>query len=453
MFLHILFVRPIKIVPGPVRYELKICWRDTKLNIYSYVWDTQRQSGCEEYDLPHYDGTPQWIIKEWTTNATDTQLSLIDNGDVEVSNGGVYKLPGLYTTGILGVNILQTCTKFRDEGAPVLYGGNSFVMDTRGNYPYTHRRGVHEFDSLDTHRDLVPGLPNEDGTPQSRRQTVRALNFMFDNRSNHQPFMRRDPLVTFLRTIGRTNASYITSITIEGYFKTAENNWRYRDNRPITFARILPIHSTILAHATPNLTKLAIYQGYNDALWEDDLDGQFGLSDEDRYDEVVGNLVNNLPGLQSLDLTSPYHFNAPEYIEEGNEEAEKEQRKHMARPWGKALRWEGIVDNRYKQRKKELRLRAEREAKRMQLDELDQYIWKENRGANRGSRGSRQSRGRGGFQNRASGNELSSHAERYNASFAALVDNAAAAAGNGGAGASGGRPSFKRGKKLARGRK
>ncbi len=110
----------------------------------------------EEGGLPHYDGTPQWITKEWitkewTTNATDTQLAMIDNGNVEVSKGGVCTLPetydselgakvshyvcrrgdyptkivnmaGLYTTGILGVNILRTCTKLRDEGAPVLYG-------------------------------------------------------------------------------------------------------------------------------------------------------------------------------------------------------------------------------------------------------------------------------------------------------------------------------------------
>jgi hypothetical protein len=435
----------------------------------------------KEDELPHYDGTPQWITKEWTTNATDTQLAMIDNGNVKVSKGGVCTLPeiydselgakvshyvcrhgdyptkivnmaGLYTTGILGVNILRTCTKFRDEGAPVLYGGNSFVMGTRGQSPFKNHRGVHEFDSLNAHCDLVPGLPTEDGTPHSRRQTLSALNFMFENRSSHQPFMRRDPLATFLRTIGRTNASYITNITIEGHFKTAENDWRYRNNRPITFAHILPIHFTILAHATPNFTKLAIYQGYNNALWEDDLDGQLGLSDEERYDEVVRNLVNDIPGLESLHLAN-YSFKAPEEIEGGNEEAEAKQRKRMARPCGKALRWEGIVDDRYKQRKKELRLRAERETKKMQLDELDQYMWKENRGATRGSRNSRRDQRRGGFQNRAPGNDLSSNAERYNASFAALVDNAAAAAENDGAGSSGGRPSFKRGKKLARGRK
>jgi hypothetical protein len=478
MILRILFVRPNKIVPGPVRYAMKICYRDTNLNIYSYVWGARRQSMYDEHNLPHYDGASERVTKEWATNATDAQLAMIENGEIEVDARGECKLPktfdpdlnanvnhyvcrrgayptkivnkaGVYTTGILGVDILSTCKRFHLEGAPLLYGENKFDFDTRGQSPFTHRRGVHEYDSLDNDRYLVPGLANDDGTPQARHQTLNAMNRMFDYRSMHQPFMRRDPLATFLRTIGRTNSSYITDITIEGYFKTSEHDWRFRNNRPITFAHILPIHSTMLKHATPSLTKLAIYQGYNNALWEDDLEGQLGMSDEERYDDVIGKVVNALPGLRSLDLAN-YYFDEAKEAEEG-EEKEKQQ-KAMARPWGKALRWEGIVDARYRQHKKELRLRAERETKRLEMAQLEQYIWKEDRGAGRGGRGSRGGRGGGGFQNQASKGESSSNAARYNASFAALVDNAAAAAAESdGAGPSGARPSFKRGKKLARG--
>ncbi|KAE9369956.1 hypothetical protein N431DRAFT_469832 [Stipitochalara longipes BDJ] len=464
---RILFVRSSKVVPGPVRYDMKICYRNTKLNIYSYVWNGCRQRMYSEFGLPTYNGLPQHVTKEWVTKATDAQLALIKNGVMEKDYNEYCKLPKTFdeelgewvehyvchrgpyptkivnqeivcTTGIFGVNMLATCKKFRDEGASILYGGNHFVVDTRGQDPFTHHRGVHEFGALDEYRYLVPGIPNEDGTSQTHRQTLNAISRMFDYKSMHQRFMCRDPLARFFRAIGRKNASHITSIRIEGFFKTAENHLKYRDNRPITFARILPIHATILAHACRKLTKLAIYQGPNNDLWEDDLEGRFKLSDEDRYDEVIGKVVNKLPGLQSLELAN-YSFEEPKEHELGQDPGDI-----MTLPWGKALRWEAIVENRYRQRKIEQREKEEREAKRL---EVDQYIWREERILYRGGRG----RGRGDNMSQGERAESSSTVARYNASFAALVENAAGVAGDSDAGSSTARPSFKRGKKLARG--
>jgi hypothetical protein len=428
----------------------------------------------DEVGLPAYNGKSQRASKVWVTTATSEQLAMIAAGEVKVDRNNQCKLPStfdeklgervehficrrdpyptmivnrasVWTTGILGINLLRTCKQFRDEGAPLLYS-NQFVIDTRGQAPFTHQRGVHDYDALNAHRYLVPGLLKTDGTNPTHRQTMNAVDKMFNYKSMHQPFMCRDPLATFVRTIGQRNAGYIKSLTIQGFFKTVEKHGRFRSSCPITFAKNLPIHAAIIQHALPNLTKLAIYQGNNGELWEDDLENQLGMTDEERYDEVIGKVVNVLPGLQELQHAN-YKFKAPKESEEGEDDDDKEKQ-DMTLPWGKALRWEGIVEQRYRQRKIEQKLEEEREAKRV---EVDQYIWKERNNGKRGGRGGR-GRGGDGRQNEETRSQSSSsNTARYNASFAALVDNAAAAAGVGGAGSAGGRPSFKRGKKLTRG--
>jgi hypothetical protein len=468
IILRILFVRPCKVLPSPVRYKLSICYRDTTLNIYSYLWDDYRQSMYDEAGLPAYDGELQGMTKQWVTTATPEQLSMIAAGEIEVDHNDNCKLPAtfdeeighmvehyichrgpyptkivnraiVWTTGIQGVNILATCKQFLNEGAPILYGENQFAIDTRGQHPFTHRRGVHEHDSLDSHGYLVPGLQNNDGTESSYRQSSNAVAKMFRYKSMHQPFMRRDPLATFLRKIGPKNASFITNVTIQGFFKTAENNSRYRDNRPITFAKILPIHATILQHACPNLKRLAIYQGYNNSLWEDDLEDQLGYTDEQRYEEVIDQVVHTLPGLQVLELAN-YDFTTPKNNPEEDD---------LSLPWGIALRWEAIVENRYRQKKTEQRLKEEREANRL---EVDHYVWKDDNSGNRGGRVGRRRRGGRGGRKSGDSRVQSSINSRYNDSFAAMVDVAVTAAAEGNsAGGSGARPSFRRGKKLARG--
>ena len=91
-----------------------------------------------------------------------------------------------------------------------------------------------------------------------------------------------------------------------------------------------------------------------------------------------------------------------------------------------------------------VKLNAERDAK---MKELEEYIWKEGGGAYRGGsrtgRGGSGGRGRGGYYMQAARAESSSNA-RYNASFAALVDNAPALAGTGEADSSRGHPSLRR---------
>lgn len=161
------------------------------------------------------------------------------------------------------------------------------------------------------------------------------------------------------------------------------------------------------------------------------------MTDEDRYDEVVNQVVHTLPGLQVLELAN-YDFTA----QKNNPEEED-----LSLPWGDALRWESVIENRYRQRKTEQRLKEEIDAKRL---EVDQYVWKDDNNGKRGGRVGWGSRGgREGRESRGSIGQLS-HNSRYNDSFAAMVDIAAAAAAEGNsAGSAGARPSFRRGKKLA----
>ncbi|PVH77441.1 hypothetical protein DL98DRAFT_364239, partial [Cadophora sp. DSE1049] len=235
---------------------------------------------------------------------------------------------------IQGIALMGTCKQILSECRAVFYGENAFVFDTRGQDPYPHHRGVHAHDAFERAPHQIPGLPRDDGTI-NQRNTDRALTHIFDKNARHQPFMSRDPLVKFFRQIGPENACAITKVIIEGFFRTAEENERCRYQRPIGFGRILPIHATILKNVCPNFRKLTLHQGHNNSLWDDDLDGAMGLTDEERVDRTVGQLVNMLPSLQELQLGN-YHF-VP------NGETIVEQ-------WGRSLRWEGIVRARHRQR-------------------------------------------------------------------------------------------------------
>jgi hypothetical protein len=69
--------------------------------------------------------------------------------------------------------------------------------------------------------------------------------------------------------------------------------------------------TTILKFACSNLTKLSLYQGRNNALWEDDLEGELGMTDEERYDEIVEKIMDSLPNFQEPQLAN-FSFAEPE---------------------------------------------------------------------------------------------------------------------------------------------
>jgi hypothetical protein len=141
-------------------------------------------------------------------------------------------------------------------------------------------------------------------------------------------------MMVFMRKIGRENASKLTRVKFEGFICAAENNSRYKFNRLIGLARLLPIYTTILNNVCADLRKLVLHSGHNNALRDDDLDGALGLTKEERVNAVVEKLVRKLPTLQSIQLVN-YHF-VP------SEDEILEQR-------GKSLQWEGWVEDMVRQ--------------------------------------------------------------------------------------------------------
>ncbi|KUJ10922.1 uncharacterized protein LY89DRAFT_759898 [Mollisia scopiformis] len=438
---HLLY-RPIAILPGPVRVKCSIGFRHSPVvAIYSYQWDDRRQRGHDPFGLPTYDGSLQGVQFAWRSKPTKEQLDLINssaivtnrlnsderldmttfdeelgadvlhyvlrrgNNPIRIINRAVIRTCGLQP------QILHTCKQLYTEGCQILYSENTFVFDTRGQSPYTHHCGVHGHDAFDKAAWQIPSLPNN-GRPQSPYHMNNALDYMFEKEKFHQPFMQRDPMSTFFRAIGRNNASMLTSVKLEGYMRTAETNPQYQTERPISFARILPIHATILRNICPNLRKLTIHQGANDELWEDDVDGALGLSNEERVDIAIEGVVNALPHLQELELGS-YHFTPSEA--------------NVKVQWGKALRWEGLVEERVRN---SVRLAREKEERAV----LDQYMWKEDK---KGGRKNRKATGGG---------------QRAGPSaFASLIDDALAAASSSSGDQGGHRPSFRMGTKNRQG--
>ncbi|KUJ10939.1 uncharacterized protein LY89DRAFT_759926 [Mollisia scopiformis] len=409
-----LFLRPVGIVPGPIRYKPKICYRNTTINIYSYQWESHRQSYYDEWGLPHYDGSPESFTKEWITKPTEEEVRLMEDGILESAHEtGVWKLPDIKDEE--GTTIYReirnhggrpevlNCTRVMSTGFE-----NTFVFNTRGNSPFTHHQGVHVHDVFSKNRALVPGLPFPDGRPVSQRQIQTAIEKMFD-KDKYQPlFVARDPLAKFFNIIGRENASKIRKIVIEGFFKTAEENERYKFERPNGLGQILPIHTTILRNVCIDLQQLTIFLGEDDELWNDDLEKQSGLTDEDRIDKIIAGVVHGLSNLQQLRLENRTRLRGVE----GQPHAYNKQKEDVA-----AIK-----------------------AKKDERMELDQYIWKEEgfskrgRGGRGGGRGGR-GRERGGYA--GIGRPVQN-------SFAALIDQAVAAAGNGEC-SSTSRPSFRKG--------
>ena len=230
-------------MPGPVRYNLKISFRGgKKLNVYSYQWGASSLSSQQPYEgdhLPSYDGHTQQLHISWDTKSTDADIALINRGALNITgfNGetdiGSYYHSGLATeitkyihtrgdgtiqimhrgiakiTGLLGINLLQTCKQFEEEASRVLYGENEFLFDSRGHYPFTHHRGVHDHDALANSRRLIPGLVDENGVAPTADQVRRAICGMF-HKADHvfQPaFLKRNPMTNFFHKIGRKTAS------------------------------------------------------------------------------------------------------------------------------------------------------------------------------------------------------------------------------------------------------
>jgi hypothetical protein len=174
------------------------------------------------------------------------------------------------------IDILRTCKQISLERRQVLYGENKFNFDTGRTVThyrylgYDHydgislQRGVHDHDEFQHIPQLIPGLPKTNGMSQSQQPVDIAIDniFLSDNAQPH--FIDSDPLLRFIRQIGRVNTSFLTNILIQGAMKTVDVATPTRNKRfsareaAIGFARILPIHTTVLRRTCPKLRSLTL---------------------------------------------------------------------------------------------------------------------------------------------------------------------------------------------------
>jgi len=173
---RVLFERPIGLVPGEVRYEVKRLlgvdkngqekYKVYKLSLYSYQWESNRQIYSEATPLPQYDGRTQSVLFTWTTMPTEKQLHLIEGEHYDTTysmphlepyfhsglqsevtpyihhrgEGGekitqIVNRALLKVTALLGIGVLQTCRQIQEEATEILYSTNTFVFDTEGRHP------------------------------------------------------------------------------------------------------------------------------------------------------------------------------------------------------------------------------------------------------------------------------------------------------------------------------
>ncbi|KAE8445535.1 hypothetical protein EG329_013298 [Mollisiaceae sp. DMI_Dod_QoI] len=300
-----LLSRPLGIVPGEVRHKVKIdknFW--APVTVYSYQWNGHRQEGYSEHKLPRYDGSSQRLQTSWLSTPSKMQLHLIEKGlfnqnykydpitggfssqTVIQKNDSEIKIrtrAEVVTTGIQP-NILRTCQALHKEGCSILYGQNLFVFDTSQKFPYTPRGS---FDRCDKH--LVPRFLEGFGEPLTQQETEVAIGMMFDQESEQQSFVRRDPLANFLSKIGRKNGALIANIELDGAFRTVDPYFKHYQH--VRFARILRMYTSILKNICVNLRKLVIHQVEN------------GTNEGKNFLAMVY-LVDSLPNLRELQLGS-----------------------------------------------------------------------------------------------------------------------------------------------------
>lgn len=133
------------------------------------------------------------------------------NGRIEIINEEDLQSPGL-----TGLKFLRSCSQVAREGPEILYGENKFVFNTAG---------VHSKYSLSEMPYRIPGIPNVEVLHPSTQQIMLSVNKIFDTACYHPKFIKYDPLIDFLRRIGKKNAAFLKNVKLEGSFKTYILQW------------------------------------------------------------------------------------------------------------------------------------------------------------------------------------------------------------------------------------
>jgi hypothetical protein len=270
-------------------------------------------------------------------------MRVIPGSKGEVAEGCLLlsRLPGFR-----GINALRTCKEINTEAPQILYGENCFVLDTRFRTEHTDKTWVQDFaQEFRWYSHLLPDFPTKGGlqpSPERISSTVNGL-FWFGKEVNPPEILYYDPLIRFLNEAGRKNASLITGVKIQRYFKRAPRYYM-GDDRPLGLARVLPTYQTILKEVCPSLRSVVLDTMPGNSLhmapveyhirqirqWDvngltlnDDAPGTSQLSDENKIDLAVNKLVTGLPQLRKLQL-GDYKY---KIVPQRNDE------------WGKSVHW------------------------------------------------------------------------------------------------------------------
>ncbi|CZT04337.1 uncharacterized protein RCO7_10054 [Rhynchosporium graminicola] len=344
------FVRPIGIAPG--------------------------QNMENESDPAPVDGQVERMLVTWTSIPTRKQQDLLSQGgryftDTQVDAGneiyskiehrtnkrhdGTFEIINSQSqnvSGLAGISLLATSQQVYNEACEILYGKNTFVINTA----FVH--GLSTFD-LDSY--LYSGYPNNNGHTASMTDNYRRVHKLLE-RGRHSDFAIHDPLLIFLRKIGPHCASLLRSLKINGLFKSqAALVRRYslyasmnHFDRKLPFAKILPVYTHVLREICTNLRSLTLSQSMGgehriSQLWkwvdEDD------RSDGERFSKAVGVVVKGLPSLEHLqlgDYSCPWEdVEEVEVSEEHTADVSDENIETESNdPWGVAVRRSAVVRER-----------------------------------------------------------------------------------------------------------
>ena len=368
-----LFLCSVPVVPGYIHHTHDTGRRYYPRKWYRYQYDNGREKTDTRIDKFNMDNVyGQNIVPSrysqsrlpwaWITKPTGEQEELIAEGELELPPT-IDETTGLKTehhvlkgdspeiqiinkrveavSPIRGISFLLTCKQIHNEGSKVLYGGNTFVFDARGDACHGYPWSAEEKAKFRQTRWRIPGLPHPNGQPQTERETAKAIEQLF--KQGWQPkVIYEDSFFRFCNIVGRENIASFTKVKIEGHFRTARREY----TNPAGLARLLPLYTTVLKSVCLDLRNLSLHMGTETRFLYmgrgmclttgatpemNHRDGKIhgAKKDEDIIDKTIERLVRDLPSFLKLQL-GDYKTSMPAHDMK----------------WGKARYWVNFVNKR-----------------------------------------------------------------------------------------------------------
>jgi hypothetical protein len=288
--------RPPQNSCNPATVPLASCLSDSSAEVLPVYWNSNPKIPLSPEQLDKVlEDKPRHFGYYWdNTNRMAYTFTKIAPNSFQLHQRSTAKIEKL------SPQIISTCKKYAIEATYILYTENTFVFPTEFDLMFTI--GRHSLRKLAL--DRIPGLPSRLGGQQTPRGNEMLIGLLF-NRPLDTPFLRTDPLIRFFHQIGMLNAKLLRSIVIRGVFEPHPRSSRCWIT--LGFQNMIPIYSTILKKACPNLTTLRLHALKNDYLMKWLGGTRFGrnpAASDKVKNAVVRDLVEALPTLRALQLGS-----------------------------------------------------------------------------------------------------------------------------------------------------